>query len=80
MAEPRVVRQEELKHPGLQAVCGRVEIHVCLAELNRLKVYFRQRGRATRIMFSNSEELLIRLPNNAGEVLYYGPMKGVDHV
>ena len=79
MAMERIVKQAELARLGLPAVCDRVEVQVYMAELALLKIHYSRLSAASRIIFSNSEELLVRLPTNQVEVLYYGPMKVVAY-
>lgn len=56
-----------------------IEIKVCMKTLTLLKRYY-HKSKGCRVMFSNSEGLLIRLPSGA-EILYHQQLPhicGVD--
>jgi len=70
MAEVQIIKQEELTRAGYQAPCDRVKMLVTHLELVRLKGHFKT-SKGCRILFSDTNELLVRFPGNAVDVLYY---------
>lgn len=68
MAMERVVRNAQLEELGIQRP-HRLEVPVSPEILRQLKDYYPKRP-GCRVIFSNTEELLIFLPCQA-EILYY---------